>query len=98
LIVGTLTGGSSYCSTPNSPDMYGKMSYHWNQNSSPTGGHLQQFLDPVGGGTNTVLAGTYSPCLPAAPNCDILTSSTTGVVGQLISFNDNSSNVPSFCS
>lgn len=30
-IVGTLTGGESYCETPTAPDYYGKFSYHWNK-------------------------------------------------------------------
>ena len=94
LIVGTLTGGSSYCATPLSPDMYGKMSYHWDQNTSPLGGHLHQTLDPVGNGSNTVLSGTYSPCSGSAPVCGLTTSTTNAIVGQVISFNDNSTNVP----
>jgi hypothetical protein len=32
LIVGTLTGGGSFCNTPTQPDSYGKMSYHWSSN------------------------------------------------------------------
>lgn len=61
LIVGTLTGGSSFCSSPNSPDQYGKMSYHW---SSNPGDNLSTWLDPVNSGV-TSLAGTYAPCTPA---------------------------------
>ncbi len=92
-IVGTLTGGGSYCSTPTAPDSYGKMSYHWNSNASPTGGHLSQFLDPLSSGV-TVLDGTYSPCTPTAPNCAISASATTVNVGQSVDFYDNSSGVP----
>ncbi|MBP1617114.1 MAG: protease [Bacteroidetes bacterium] len=33
-IVGTLTGGESYCSTPTAADYYGKFRYHWNKASS----------------------------------------------------------------
>jgi hypothetical protein len=61
LIVGTLTGGSSYCSSPNSPDYYGKMSYHWQSNGSPNDERLKPWLDPVGSNVYT-LAGTYYPC------------------------------------
>ncbi len=96
-IVGTLTGGSSYCTSPNSPDMYGKMSYHWDQNSAnggPLGGHLETWLDPVGGGTTTILDGTYPPCSPTAPNCAASASATSIVVGQTVNFTDNSTGIP----
>lgn len=62
LIVGTLTGGSSYCTAPTSPDFYGKMSYHWTSNSA--GQQLKSFLDPGNTGALT-LTGTYAPCAPA---------------------------------
>lgn len=57
-IIGTLTGGSSFCNFPNSPDLYGKMSYHW---SSNPGDDLRDFLDPGNTGLTT-LEGSYSPC------------------------------------
>lgn len=61
-IVGTLTGGGSYCvDIPNpSPDAYGKMSYHWGSNP---GDDLSDYLDPGNTGSIT-LAGTYAPCTP----------------------------------
>jgi hypothetical protein len=55
LIVGTLTGGGSYCSTPNSPDYYGKFSYHWDKYAQK----FQTYLDPDTTGT-LVLQG-YDP-------------------------------------
>lgn len=61
-IVGTLTGGGSYCAdVPNpSSDAYGKVSYHWTSNP---GDDLKDFLDPTNSGALT-LAGTYAPCTP----------------------------------
>jgi hypothetical protein len=64
-IIGTLTGGGSYCdggpNDPNGsqvnqddPDYYGKMSYHWTSNANPTGGHLKQYLDPTNTGLTTM--------------------------------------------
>ena len=44
-VVGTLTGGSSYCSTPTFPDLYGKMSAHW-QTGTNDSTSLQPWLDP----------------------------------------------------
>ena len=61
-IVGTLTGGGSYCfQVPNpATDSYGKMSYHWGSNP---GDDLSDFLDPANTGQLT-LSGTYAPCGP----------------------------------
>ena len=67
LIVGTLTGGASFCTSPNSPDYYGKMSYHWDGNNPITEVEkLYNFLDPQGTGIE-VLEGSYvtefeTPC------------------------------------
>ncbi len=58
LIIGTLTGGSSFCSQPFAPDLYGKMSYHWQSNP---GDNLSVWLDPVNSGV-TSLQGTNQPC------------------------------------
>lgn len=46
LIIGTLSGGSSGCSTTSFPDFYGKMSYHWNMNGEYSFEQLEHFLDP----------------------------------------------------
>ncbi len=61
LICGTLTGGSSYCSATSSPDLYGKMSYHWTSNGSVAAHQLKPWLDPANTGQLT-LSGTYAPC------------------------------------
>ncbi|BDS14239.1 T9SS type A sorting domain-containing protein [Aureispira anguillae] len=63
LIVGTLTGGSSFCTSPTSPDSYGKMSYHWTSNGAAANRQLKAWLDPNNTGA-TSLAGTYFPCVP----------------------------------
>lgn len=57
-IIGTLTGGSSFCNTPTAPDYYGKMSYHW---ASNPGDDLRDFLAP-GSPATTTLDGTNQPC------------------------------------
>ncbi|MGB1076042.1 MAG: T9SS type A sorting domain-containing protein [Flavobacteriales bacterium] len=50
-IVGTLTGGASFCESPNSPDYYGKFSYHWDgSNPIDNAEKLKHFLDPAGTG------------------------------------------------
>jgi len=60
-IVGTLTGGGSFCTATNSPDAYGKMSYHWTSNGTPTNERLKTFLDPANTGV-LVLNGSQDPC------------------------------------
>lgn len=62
LIIGTLTGGTSYCESVvaggnNDPDFYGKLSYHWDSNPGPASDHLGPWLDPIGGGTTTSTGG-----------------------------------------
>jgi hypothetical protein len=67
-VVGTLTGGSSYCDSPNAPDYYGKMSYHWDGNNPIDDDEkLHNFLDPGANGVES-MDGSYrgegdSPCL-----------------------------------
>jgi hypothetical protein len=47
LIIGTLTGGSSACDNPTSPDYYGKLWYHWDKNGPNPEERLAGFLDPI---------------------------------------------------
>jgi hypothetical protein len=65
-IVGTLTSGSSCCTTDGcgiqgsgqtSPDYYGKIYYHWDKNGTTAATRLKDWLDPTNSGV-TSLAGT----------------------------------------
>ncbi len=58
LLMGTLTGGGSSCSTPDEYDVYGKFYYHWDKNGTTFGTQLKSWLDPSSTGATT-LAGTY---------------------------------------
>jgi hypothetical protein len=67
-VIGTLTGGSSCCTSNgcgpqtglNQPDYFGKVNYHWNENPNPAEEKLRLFLSPTG---NVVtLNGSYAPC------------------------------------
>ncbi|MBL4650653.1 MAG: hypothetical protein JKY03_13060, partial [Aureispira sp.] len=60
-IIGTLTGGGSFCTSPTNPDAYGKMSYHWTSNGAASNRQLKAWLDPSNSGLTT-LTGTYFPC------------------------------------
>lgn len=51
LIIGTLTGGSSSCSTPNEPDYFGRFSKSWDTNGTDSTLQLQYWLDRKGSGT-----------------------------------------------
>jgi len=79
-IVGTLTGGSSYCSATTSPDSYGKFSQHWVSNGTASNRQLKAWLDPAN--TLTTLDGT-STC--GAPGGLVCTNATTLSCGQTVS-------------
>lgn len=66
LIVGKLTGGSSYCNAPNQSDIYGKMWYSWDQMGNTSSQQLKPWLDP--NNTNAIsLEGRY--CGDDVPGC-----------------------------
>ncbi|MCW3070528.1 MAG: hypothetical protein JWO44_418 [Bacteroidetes bacterium] len=65
-VIGTLTGGGSYCNSvvaggQNQPDAYGKLSYHWTSNGTAAANQLKPWLDPLNSGVSS-LNGSYSPC------------------------------------
>lgn len=69
-IVGTLSGGSSFCTTPYAPDYYGKMSYHWEGNNPiPESQRLAAFLDPNGTGQKVQHGSYITTDLDGAPSC-----------------------------
>ena len=55
-IVGTLTGGDSGCDTTwiNSPDYYGKFSWHWDKNGTDSTSVLKYWLDPHSTGVTSM--------------------------------------------
>jgi lysyl endopeptidase len=79
-IVGTLTGGNSYCNTPTAPDDYGKFSYHWNSNGSTFQKQLQPWLDSLGTGL-TQMDGR-DKCITGIPNA-IVPIRNSNIVFQL---------------
>ncbi|NLA25000.1 MAG: PKD domain-containing protein, partial [Bacteroidales bacterium] len=90
-IVGTLSGGSSYCSAPNNPDLYGKFYYHWNQYGSSNANKLQPWLDPSNTGATTL---DFFDPNNASLNANFTGSPTTVVVGNSVSFTNTSSGNP----
>jgi len=77
-IIGTLTGGGSFCNATNQPDYYGKISYHWISNGSTNNRRLKPFLDPANTGALTLNGSAdpcsnnpnNDPCAAAADTCD----------------------------
>lgn len=46
-IVGTLTGGESFCNNPSGSDYYGKFFNHWDKNDVASNKQLKPWLDPI---------------------------------------------------
>jgi PKD repeat protein len=86
LIVGTLSGGSSYCSAQSQPDLYGKFDKHW------TNGSLATWLDPTSTGATTC-AGIYYPCSTTL-NANFSGNPTTVAQGGSVAFTDLSTGSP----
>lgn len=92
-IVGHLSGGSSYCSTPTSPDLYGKFNKAWDTDGSTNASQLEPWLDPSGSGAMT-LDGTWAPCAPVAPTAQFTASATNVSPGTTVTFTDQSTGSP----
>lgn len=93
--IGTLTGGSSYCNTPTSPDAYGKVAFHWTSNGTTSDLQLKPWLDPGNTGV-LVLDGSADPCnaVPTAPVADFVGNPTTVAVGGSVQFTDLTTHSP----
>lgn len=74
-IIGDLSGGSSYCTTPTASDLYGKLAYSWDQLSSSANGQLKAWLDPINSGEQFI-DGVRPPC-SATPNPTPITCTST---------------------
>lgn len=94
-IVGTLSGGSSYCNTPTQPDLYGKVAYHWTSCGTTTAMQLKPWLDPTNSGV-LVLNGSSDPCASGgtAPTANFSADQTTVPTGTTVNFSDLSTNSP----
>jgi PKD repeat protein len=94
--IGTLTGGSSFCNTPSSPDAYGKMSFHWTSNGAPANEQLKTYLDPGNTGL-LVLDGSADPCTVVTPTAPVANFSGNPLslnVGGNVQFTDLTTNSP----
>ena len=66
-IIGTLTGGSTFCNALTAHDLYGKVAYHWQSNGATVNKRLSTYLDPANTGVK-VLNGSSNPCSKAEIN------------------------------
>ncbi|MFN8775932.1 MAG: trypsin-like peptidase domain-containing protein [Flavobacteriales bacterium] len=66
-IIGTLTGGGSFCDTPTADDFYGKMDRHWTGNPNPANQKLKVWLDPGNTGAQTLNGSFVDPNVPGQP-------------------------------
>ena len=94
-IVGTLTGGSSYCDQKTNPDYFGKFYYHWDLNGSSSNNQLKPWLDPINSGVTTLDGKNCGST--STLNADFYASSTTVTVGQSVTFyNSSTGNITSY--
>ncbi|MFH2094063.1 MAG: T9SS type A sorting domain-containing protein, partial [Bacteroidota bacterium] len=88
-VIGTLTGGTSYCTAQSDPDIYGKFSYHWDQNGTTASARLKDWLDPTNTGVTT-LDGVYYPCSGTGVTAQFTGNPTTVVEGGSVAFTNQS--------
>ena len=95
-VIGTLTGGGSFCTSPSAPDQYGKMAFHWTNNGTATNRQLKPWLDPTNSGV-LQFAGSNDPCsavVPTAPVANFVANTTNIVPAITVQFTDLSTGLP----
>jgi len=92
-VVGTLTGGGSECSSVNSPDLYGKVSFHWQSNTTPGNIPLKTYLNPNNSGV-LVQDGSSDPCALVAPTANFSGTPLVLNTGGMVQLTDLSTGVP----
>jgi hypothetical protein len=65
LVVGSLTGGNSSCDVPDGLNLYGKLSFHWDKYKTRANTRMDQWLDPIGSGAETLVGRFDDRNLPA---------------------------------
>jgi len=86
-IIGTLSGGASFCDSPNSPDYYGKMSYHWDgANPIPVSMRLKAFLDPLDSGEEKMDGSYRQVDMDGNVSCDAFGACAATALEERFSF------------
>jgi len=96
LIVGTASAISFNLDCSNRGgynSVYGKFSYHWDQNGTAATSRLKNWLDPTNSNV-TSLAGTNAPCGTVNVAADFTANVTTIFEGQSVNFTDLSTGSP----
>ena len=93
-VIGQLLGGSSFCTSPNESDVYGKISASWEGGGSATR-RLKDWLDPANSGMMT-LDGKTANGGGTAPTANFTANTTSICLGETttISFSDASTESP----
>jgi PKD repeat protein len=95
-IIGTLTGGGSFCTALSAPDQYGKMAFHWTNNGATAIEQLKPWLDPSNLNV-LVFGGSADPCTqttPVAPVANFVANATNVSPGTTVNFTDLSTGIP----
>ncbi|MGM0649692.1 MAG: T9SS type A sorting domain-containing protein [Bacteroidota bacterium] len=87
-VTGTLSGGTAACDNTGGYDLYGKFSYHWDNNGSSNDDKLQPWLDPAGTGTTSL--NFYDPDNTGV-NADFTANTQSITEGETVSFTSTSS-------
>ncbi len=77
LIMGTLTGGGTYCYKKFAYDFYGKFSYHWDYLEGENR-QMKKYLDPINEGNKTLKG--YDPNYPSGLEPEIVDNITKDIV------------------
>eukprot|EP01034_Spumella_vulgaris_P012058 gene12058-15340_t len=77
-IVGDLSGGSSFCSSTDSPDLYGKFSYSWQTAGGSNSQRLSPWLDPTGTNASTLDGKNACGTTPPTGGCDTVSHFING--------------------
>ena len=96
LIIGDLSGGSSFCASPNSPDLYGKLSYSWSSCGTTPDYKLESWLDRSAAGSTTLTGKANSTCTAASlPVAEFTASNIYPLVSsETVTLTDNTTNSP----
>lgn len=83
-IIGVLSGGDAACNALSDDDLYGKISYAWDQGTTPDR-RLSDWLDPLNTGTNSI-GGSYGSTVYVV--ADFIADTTVIPLNSSIDFTD----------
>lgn len=93
-IVGDLSGGSSFCTSTGSPDLYGKFFYSWESAGATDALRLKPWLDAGATGVTTLDGKNACNVVPVAPVAAFSGTPTSLLMGNNVTFTQTSTNNP----